>query len=352
MDELALGAIAAEPPCVAPDQVTAAVLRDFGLAGSLEPLVSERDQNFLLRTPDGGRFVVKVTSATEPREVSLFHVEALRYLQDKDAVATPRVARTTGGELVGTIRQGGVQHLLRVVSFVEGAPLSGAEMTPQLAASFGAQLASLDLALQGFSHEGDRPDLLWDLQRASELRDLLHFIDDPVIAERVESAIDDFEDKVRPHVDSMRRQVIHGDANPGNVLLDPAGREVSGFIDFGDALSAPLVFDAAIAASYLRAAEGDPLSLLLPFVAAYQEVLPLSEDELASMFDLVRTRLATTITILYWRLASREESDPYRQKTLQAEAAAIDFLGALDALGADAFLDSLLRSSGAKTLYM
>ena len=341
MGELGLAAIAAEPPCLAPERVAATVLREFGLDGSFEPLVSERDQNFLLRTPAGRRFVVKVTSATEPHEVSLFHVEALRHLQNSDAVATPGVVPTTDGAPVGSIGQGGVRHLLRVVSYVEGAPLSGAAMTPQLAASFGAKLAALDLALEGFSHAADRPQLLWDLQRASELRGLLHHVDDPVVAKRAEAAISDFEANVQPRIGSMRRQVIHGDANPENVLLDPAGREVSGFIDFGDALNAPLVFEAAIAASYLRAGERDPLYLLLPFVAAYHDVLPLSDDELAAMFDLVRARLATTISILYWRLASRPEDDAYRHKTLQAEASAIDFLDALDAFGADAFLDSI-----------
>jgi Ser/Thr protein kinase RdoA (MazF antagonist) len=53
----------------------------------------------------------------------------------------------------------------------------------------------------------------------------------------------------------LRAQVIHSDANPENVLV--AGKRL-GFIDFGDAIKAPLVFDVAIAASYMRVFDGDP----------------------------------------------------------------------------------------------
>ena len=51
-----------------------------------------------------------------------------------------------------------------------------------------------------------------------------------------------------------------------------------------------------------------------------------------------------TISILYWRLASRSEDDAYRQKTLQTEATAVEFLAALDRLGREAFLDRINRA--------
>ena len=332
------------PPDVAVAAVAREIRAQFGLQGDYSPLVSERDQNFLLRAQDGRRFVVKVTSANEPQLVSRFHVAALRHLQRSATVATPVVVPTVGGDAVGVIEQNGTQYLLRVASYLDGVLLSTVRMTPRLAACLGTRLASLDLALQDFTHDGETPELLWDLQRTGDLRSLVQYIDEPAIADRVEQSILDFEQRVQPAIDSMRRQVIHGDANPENVLLDPAASDVYGFIDFGDALNAPLVFEVAISASYLRTGPNDPLQLLGPFVAAYHATLPLSELELASLFDLIRARLATTISILYWRLASRPASDPYRQKTLRAETAAVDFLGVLDELGRPTFLDGVRRA--------
>ena len=60
-------------------------------------------------------------------------------------------------------------------------------------------------------------------------------------------------------------RLIHGDANPENVLLDPETRSFTGFIDFSDAIRAPRVFDVAIAASYLRSGSADPGAIASSF---------------------------------------------------------------------------------------
>ena len=336
--------VAADPPTISSKLVRRAVSEQFALDGEYKPLISERDQNFHLRTPSGEQYVVKVTSAVEQRIVSDFHLACLLHLEAAGATATPRVIRTVAGESAGRIECDGKTHVLRVVSYLEGTPLSTAAIDPGTAREFGTQLANLDAALQGFRHPGERPELLWDLQRVTELRALQHHIDSTTVGRSVALAIDDFESNVEPKLGSLRRQVIHGDANPENVMLNES-RRVCGFIDFSDSVNAPLVFDVAIAASYLRGVE--PLALIAPFVAAYQAALPLQKDELEVLFDLVRARLATTISILYWRLAERAAEDAYREKTLQTEGSATHFLDALDALGRDEFVSRIKREIGA-----
>ena len=133
-------------------------------------------------------------------------------------------------------------------------------------------------------------------------------------------------------MDSLRSQVIHSDANPENVLQCDSG---IGFIDFGDMMRAPLVFDVAIAAAYLRS--DDPLELVLPFVSAYHRENPLRDEEMELLFDLLRARLATSIALFYWRLRERDAHDEYRNKLLATEQSSITFLVALDTLGRAAF---------------
>ncbi len=334
----AFASVAANPPAIAEERVRNAVTEQFGLDGEYTPLVSERDQNFQLATPSGRQYVVKVTSAAEEAVVSDFHLASLLHLEAVGAGYTPRVVRTSAGDSAGRIESDGETHVLRVVSYLEGTPLAAVAIDAGISREFGTRLASLDTALQGFRHPGERPLLLWDLQRAVELRALLHHIDSESTARSVARAIDDFESNVIPQLASLRHQVIHGDANPENILLDES-RRVSGFIDFSDSTYAPLIFDAAIAASYLRSAE--PLALIMPFVAAFHAVSPIRTDEIGVFFDLVRARLATTISILYWRLAERDAGDAYRDKTLQTEGGASRFLDALDALGRDEFVKGL-----------
>lgn len=216
-------------------------------------------------------------------------------------------------------------------------------MDVALAQEFGRQLALLGQAMRGFSHAGENAVLLWDLQRVVELRGLQSHIDDAQARQAVQRAIDDFENRVTERMTALPTQVIHGDANPENVLLDPVTRSFTGFIDFSDAIRAPRVFDVAIAASYLRSAGDNPLAIMGPFVGAWNAVTPLQDDEVALMFDLVRARLATTITLLYWRLSARDENDPYRQKTLRLEAGAAVYLAVLEKLGRASFTKQIER---------
>ena len=334
----ALSVIAQPPPVLDPAAVAGAVRAQFGLHGDLAPLVSERDQNFALQSDGGSRCVVKVTNALDPAVSTEFHTALLRHLQGVAAVRVPRVLLALDGRPLGELAAGDRLHRLRVVTWVQGEQLARREPDATLAQRFGAALACLDQALQGFSHAGDCPLLLWDLQRAAELRELTTCIEDRSARRAVTSAIDDFEQRALPDLPGLRSQVIHGDANPENVLLSDEG---IGFIDFSDAVRAPLICDVAIAASYLRSVSSDPLRLIAPFVASYNATLPLEAAEIGLLFDLIRARLAATVTLLHWRQGARSAADEYRQKSQASESDASHFLAALDALGRGKFINKI-----------
>ncbi len=101
---------------------------------------------------------------------------------------------------------------------------------------------------------------------------------------------------------------------------------MAGVIDFGDMLKAPLVVDVAVGASYLRAMEGNPLSGIAEFLSAYHSVTPLDIAEIDILFDLIKTRLAASITILSWRATLRGADDAYLMGAVRSEASAADFM--------------------------
>ncbi len=337
-DSVALTAISAEAPSLATEAVARAIEVQFGLFGEYSPLVSERDQNFLLRCSAGEKYVAKVTSAAEDAAATDFQIGALLHLEKAADLPVPRVYRTLAGEASGHIADDNATYRLRIVTWVNGVPLEAQPLDTATSGKFGRALARLDAALAAYSHAGENPVLLWDLRRTVELRKLLENITDSSVRDRVESVIDDFEERVLPALGKLRSQVIHADANPGNVLLADEG---IGFIDFGDMMKAPLLFDVAIAASYLRVFEAEPLQFIVPFVEAYHSITPLNSLEADLLFDLVRARLAMTVTLLYWRLSARSEDDLYRQKALEAEGGAERYLALLDSLGRTAFRQKL-----------
>ncbi len=249
---------------------------------------------------------------------------------------------TNNGDAMTAIGAGTGKHCLRVVSYVPGVPLEGQSPDATLAYDMGRSLALIDLALQDFDHPGDSQVLLWDMQRAAELRPLVQHVPDE-LQELVEDCIDIFEQQLEPKFGGLRNQVIHNDLNPGNILVTGGDAPaVAGVIDFGDMLRAPLVIDVAIAASYLRATE-DGLETLGAFIAGFESQLPLEGTERELLFDLVRTRLAATITILYWRAAARSADDPYLKKALE-ERSSERFLRYLSELGRGRFLEAVFSS--------
>ena len=334
----ALAVLSINPPAFEVTAVAEAVARQFALRGSYEPLVSERDQNFRLQADDGRRYVIKIVSSGEEDEATAFQIGVLRHLQEADDVIAPAVVPTIQGESSGAIATAEIRYCLRAVTWVEGEPLESGHLDETTARQFGAALARLGMALQGYTHPGEDQALVWDLQRVGELSGLLENIDENGARAAVTSAINDYTNRVVPVIPSLPSQVIHGDANLGNVLATGNG---IAFIDFGDVIKAPRVFDLAIAAAYLRPAGDDPLLLIAPFAAGYHSVAHLESLEMDLLFDLIRARLATTITMLYWRLSARVADDPYRLKTLEQENGAARFLGLLDDLGRQRFAQQL-----------
>jgi hydroxylysine kinase len=295
---------------------------------SVSPLVSERDQNFLLRTADGPRYVLKIANAAEDPVVTDFQIEALLHIEraiaaDNIPIAAPRVLRTPSGEKHIVLETHEGSYITRIVSFIEGIPLAERTPSPALARDMGAFLAHLGRALTGFDHPGARHSLLWDLQKALELRSLIEHVPDGESAAAVSRALDDFERQAAPVLPSLRRQVVHSDFNADNIVIESANEDkVAGVIDFGDMLEAPLIADVAIGASYVRTTSGDPMSLMYEFVAAYHRVTPLSIDELDILFELIKARLSASVVILDWRVSLRGEDDPYLQKVVYDEVSA------------------------------
>ncbi|MDH3638769.1 MAG: phosphotransferase [Gammaproteobacteria bacterium] len=288
--------------------------RYYGLSAKATPLTSERDQNFLITT-DTARYVLKATNPAEDRAVTNFQTEVLRHIEAVDpGLPVPRIYPSLDDETEVLVDTGDVQpRLVRLVSFMPGVPLASiSERSSSLRRNMGRALAHLGLALRGFFHPAAGHELLWDLKHASRLRDLLVHVEDDKRRVLTTQCIDRFEEHVLPILPRLRGQVIHNDFNPSNVMVDEDSSErITGILDFGDMVYAPLINDLGVAAAYHLADNDDPLSTAAELIAAYHEVLPLEEGEIDILFDLIATRLTMTVVITGWRAARYPENRDY-----------------------------------------
>lgn len=305
-----LGALlVSTPPDFSESAVTGLARDHFGRVGQLRRLTSERDLNFWLAAATGESHVLKIANLAEPIESVHFQTEALLHLErTAPGLPVPRVVRTLTGATEATLAEG---NILRLLTFLEGEPLHSAQSSADQSRSIASLGAALARALRGFDHPAADHDLLWDIKQASRLRILLPAIGDGSQRALVEARLDVFDTKIAPALPALRWQVVHNDLNPHNVLVEPGDHaRVTGILDFGDMVRTPLICDVAVTASYQIDA-ADPLTSLVTFASAWHAVDPLEQAELDLLFDLVATRMITTIAIAGWRAARYPENAPY-----------------------------------------
>jgi 4-aminobutyrate aminotransferase-like enzyme/Ser/Thr protein kinase RdoA (MazF antagonist)/murein DD-endopeptidase MepM/ murein hydrolase activator NlpD len=272
----------------------------YGLSGHLTPLDSERDQNFRLTEPDGSSWVLKIAIAAEDHQALAFQAALLRHVQTVDpALPLPHLRPTLAGEDLGkTGARGATEHFVRLVSWLPGQLYSGSQRTAALHDSLGECLGRLDRALQSFGHPGAHRDFDWDIKQAGRSRTRLGFLTDPKQRALVEYFLERFETKVAPKLATLRAQVIHGDANDNNLLVDGAiGQRIVGLIDFGDAIHSATIGELAVAGAYAMLDQPAPIDVAGTIAAGYHRIHPLLSEELDLLFDLMAMRLVTSVTL-------------------------------------------------------
>ncbi len=285
------------------EQDAARIAREcYGLHAAVEPLPSERDKNFHLRTETGQEFVLKIANVAEQRDILDLQNKAMEHVAARaPSLLVPRVCATPAAETITTTTAAhGAQHFVRLMTFVPGKLLAHVRPhTPALLRSLGRVLGTLDRALEDFTHPAaDRP-LKWDLRRAGWIREYVPRIADPARRAMVERLLAQFEAEVAPALPALRSSVIYNDANDYNVLVTedhPERRRVAGVIDFGDLLFSNTVGELAVACAYAMLRKADPISAAAHIVAGYHEMFPLTEWELEALFPLMGTRLAVSVT--------------------------------------------------------
>ncbi len=334
-------------PAFSREQAARIARERFGIDGPLRPLAGERDLNFLIEDPRG-QFVFKIANARE--SIAFLHCQhrVLRWLAEAEAL--PRVAtalRSFSGHSIERVTgANGEAHACRVLPFIDGIPLAEVGEPPaSLYADLGACLARVDRALDGIDYPALVRPLLWKMDDAPGV--LARFA--PLLADdelralvgRVEAG---FAERVLDRAAHLRRNVIHNDANRGNVLVDSGANRVVSLIDFGDMVESWLAVEPAVAMTYAMLGHDDPLPAAEALLGGYHEVLPLDADEITALPDLIGMRLAMSLSIC----AHQKRLEPDNEYLAIDEADCRTLLETLAAIEYDEFHARLRAACGLK----
>lgn len=299
---------------VSPTEAEQIGRKHFGIDATACSLSSERDSNFSMLARDGRRYLLRVTNPQEDPLVTSFQTAALRHLEAyAPDLPVPRIVVSRDGtQEVAVALSDGRSHVVRMMSFLPGQPLSTVARPSAYRVAVAQALAELDAGLHGFDHPAAEHDLLWNVAKAARVRPMLEAVTDGGRRRLAERLLDEYEAFAVPRLSKLRSQVIHNDFNPSNILVvEDGGARVSGIIDFGDAIKAPLVNDLATAAAYQPLGDRAAVEALCEFVAAFHGRLPLKREEVDVLLDLVRARQVMVAAITEWRAARQPDNRDY-----------------------------------------
>ncbi|CAB1082686.1 Aminotransferase, class III [Olavius algarvensis Delta 1 endosymbiont] len=279
----------------------------FALDAIAKLLPSERDQNFRLSRDNHEVYVLKIANATEDEAVLDFQNRAMTHIQHRrpgtapDTAIAPRVCSTVNDEQIASIRDAdGTSYFVRLLTYLPGKPLALVKPhSEKLLVSLGRFFGNLSQILQDFDHPATHRDFHWDLNNAGRvLTDYTGLIKKPAHRQLVEGFLSRYRAATEPQLSNLRTSVIHSDGNDYNVLVAPDGkwsRKVCGLIDFGDMVFSRTVNEVAIVCAYAMLDKVDPLAAAKKVVAGYHQAYPLTEPELAVLFDLICMRLCMSV---------------------------------------------------------
>ena len=288
--------------------------------GDLAQLDGEYDLNFSFEGDVAA--VLKVMRVGCDENFIDLQTSALQYLSEQaSSIPVPRVIPTSKGELYLSVT--GPDGESRIVWLQE--KVSGktyANFKPQnlpLIYNLGEVVGSLDRAWLGFDHAGLVRDFKWNLMSAVWIEAKLSVIQDDSRRQLVTDVLSQYQ-RIMPELASLKQQAIHNDVNDYNIIVSGSltdQAKVSGLIDLGDMCASPRICNLAITAAYMVLGQSQPEQVIEALVAGYHAKNPLTANELALLWPLLRMRLAVSVVNSSLESLQNPE-DPYITISQQA----------------------------------
>ncbi|MFJ1767024.1 aminotransferase [Amycolatopsis sp. NPDC088138] len=288
----------------------------YGVDGVAEELGSQQDANFRIVSP-AGTFVLKVSNPAFTAEDLDAQDRAAVHVA-RSGILAPSPVPGLDGRTVQPVELPGLSTVARLVTYLEGASLSTSRyLAPPVVAALGDLAGRTSRALATFDGPLPHRDLQWDLRHAHDVvTRLAEFAPRP---DTVREAARAAAGALAPFADRLPLQAVHGDLTADNVIAavgDDGRRHPAGVIDFGDLMRSWAIAELAVTCSSLLP-YGDP-AVLLPAIRAFDQVRPVSDDELAALWPLVVLR-AASLMVSGRHQANIDRANRYAAKNLDEE---------------------------------
>ena len=293
-----------DPPELGPNDAVALAVEHWGVSGSPQRLRGERSHNTLITGSGGDAWTLQVQSASEDPAVIDLQTRAMRHLERRAPdVPVPRVVPTGTGAVHAEVEIAGRRHLARLVTFLPGTTFDPSVPLPAPAYHrIGGLIGRIAAALSDFEHPAAAHFMPWDIGNGLIVdRDLRRELAPESLA-----ALESVDDRLHAAVATMAalpHRTIHNDGHCGNLVRpDATADQVTGVIDFGDLVHTATAADVAIIAESFAPDHADPAAVVAAVTAGYHAELPLGDDEIDAIPELVLARTALNVLLVEYQI--------------------------------------------------
>ena len=259
----------------------------------LKKLDGYENENYLIITKNKKYIFKKYPYSPELATVIKGENEVLLFLS-KNNKKFPNPIKTIDGEYVKIHKINGQKFICRMLSFLEGEMLGSIKNTKEMFNSLGIFLAKMNQNLQSYNNNIIKARVWhWDLQHFHLNKKYIDYIPNAKDRSLVKYFFYQFQENVSPLIPSLRKSIIHSDANEWNVLIQNG--KVSSIIDFGDLVYSPLINEIAIAMTYASYDKENPLDWALIILKSYNSEIPILEIEIKTLYYLIAARLCISL---------------------------------------------------------
>ncbi|MGV1036581.1 MAG: aminotransferase [Candidatus Nanopelagicales bacterium] len=350
------------------DEVAAIASEVFGVEPTaVKDLGSYQDRNFLISSA-AGKFVLKVAHAQTPADALVAQNEAMAALADLD-ISVPTPVPSLGGPSLTSVTVDGEAHNVRLLTFVEGVPMTefgylnhaGAQSLGRLSGSIASRLAT-------FNHPGAHRLIQWDVSVFDTVVDRMA----PALDRDEELRVRDLAQSAKRVLDrlsdSLPKQVIHGDVTDFNVVAQRGihGRPLpTGLIDFGDLVYSWRAAEAAVTiSSQLVKNLAAPLEVAAQVFEGFASESPLTAEEVEALWPMIVARACVGLVSTAYQLTQEPDND-YLRRNLTVDRAVLNAVeqvpfalghavlaqaAGIDVAGTDWLFEALAREPRARLL--
>jgi Ser/Thr protein kinase RdoA (MazF antagonist) len=271
------------------------LIEHYGIEGEIISLVSFEDQNALIKTSNA-KYVFKIANKKWSHEFLEMQTDVLGYLKNNaPELIFPNIVESLTGQSI-TYVDG---FAIRLLTYLEGELYTNTVKSPELYQDIGRFLGQFSKAMKNYSQNvTEGSDELWKLDNVMACKVYLPEINDEDTRDRIARLYDVYETKILPRLPSLRKAVIHSDANEQNLLVASDNpKKISGLIDFGEMQLASQVNDLAITLAYTLLGEDDIAMASAQIIAGYDSEFKLLDEEREIIYYLMAMRLVTSISM-------------------------------------------------------